>query len=505
MKNEKNKQSIYRRKFMSKISFWVVLLTTVSMSAFCQAADIPIVSVLISTDEQTVKIKTSGEAENVGTNTAKYAITASVDPSSLENNEVKPVDPVWTCVLVGTTFVPPLGIIPQPPNPGNPNVSITTGTDSSWTAKVSSPNAGQWVLKFKVSVTYDQWDKIANKKKTDASGKVLTFGPYSADVSCTFVATEGKFKIKMISTDDFPGHATYDFGLGEWGKIEAWSFDNTKKYTIDSVDAQPADVIKVGLELDTIRTFQALSKDQSAIVTVKAKDGETDLGEEKVTATVVKPSSIYLIEDPNGTGYDHKVNTYGLTLHGRYVIAPFNVSFMKLSIREWGDKTHNGKPISEGGKPGYAYYTGVTDKTKNYFAKIGEIGKLHFPSKYYGIYSCNETYYKTNNPEKFVGGPLLNIFTGSDATGIPEDFDQLDSEPKTGEMTIFLPIRYRVKITNVSPDFVAEVNGTTSIFEVKKQGDKYIITVRKTNLTSKSVNADDDTTTWKEVYPPVLQ
>jgi hypothetical protein len=37
-------------------------------------------------------------------------------------------------------------------------------------------------------------------------------------------------------------------------------------------------------------------------VKVKAKDGTIDLGEEKVTATVVKPSSIYLVEDPNVTG-----------------------------------------------------------------------------------------------------------------------------------------------------------------------------------------------------------
>ncbi|MDR1484459.1 MAG: hypothetical protein LBT09_06510 [Planctomycetaceae bacterium] len=477
---------------MSKISFWFVLLVAVSVSAFCQAADIPIVSAVISTDEQTVKIKPAGEVENLGINTAKYAITASVDPSSLANNEVKPVDPVWSCVGDGITFVPPLGVIPPPPNPGNPNVSIHTGTGSSWSAKASSPNAGQWILKFKVSVKYDQWDNVANKKKTDASGKVLTFGPYSAYISCTFVATEGKFKIKMISNDDFTGHAPYSFGLGESGTVEAWAFDNSKQYTIDSTDIQPPNVI----EATSNTTFQAYSKDQSATVKVKAKDGTIDLGEEKVVATVVKPSSIYLVEDPNVTGFDHKVDTYGLLLRGRYVIAPFNVSFMNVAKKEWGNK-------KKGGKPGYAEYTGVADKTKNYFAQIGVIGSLHSPGEDFGeICYCKATYNKTKDR---IGGPLLNVSSTYDTTGIKSRVGLPTSEPKTGQITIFLPILYNVAVRGeVIVDSYVVVSGATSINEVQKQGGKYIITHRKTDLTSISVSSDAPTRTWTPVMPLVL-
>ncbi|MDR1369066.1 MAG: hypothetical protein LBJ72_02895 [Dysgonamonadaceae bacterium] len=479
---------------MSKISFWFVLLTAVSVAAFCQAADVPIVSVMISTDEQTVKIKASGEVENIGNNTAKYAITASVDPSSLENREIKPVDPTWSCVIESTTFIPPLGVVLPPPNPGNPNVSITTGagnSTNSWSAKVSSPNAGQWNLKFKVSVTYDIWDNIANKKKTDASGKVLTFGPYTAATECTFKATTGQFKIKMISSDDFPGHATYDFGLGESGTVEAWSFDNSKQYTIDSSNAQPEGVMK----MTSTTTFQASSTDFVATVKVKAKDGTTDLGEENVVATVVKPSSIYLVEDPNVTGYDHKKDTYGLVLTGFYVIAPFNVSFKNLLIKEWGDK-------KDGDKPGYAEYRGDPDPAKNYFAKGRLIGSLHPPTEDdLTTISCKLTYEKTKDR---IGGPLLNI-SGHDITGLPSRVGLPVSEPKTGEATVFLPIRYQVKIEDkivVGSEAIA--NGTTSIVAVQKQGSKYMITVRKTDLTSKSVSSDAPTSTWIYVIPPVL-
>ncbi|MDR2642755.1 MAG: hypothetical protein LBC74_08165 [Planctomycetaceae bacterium] len=471
---------------MSKISFWFVLSIAVFVSAFCHAADFPIVSVMISTDHQTVKVKAHGEAENLGNNTAKYAITASVDPASLENNEVRPVDPVWSCVRV----------IPVPLPPNDPTVTITTGTDNtnSWSAKTSSPYVEQWRLTFKVSVIYDQLDKVTGKKKTDGSGNVLKFGPYSKTVNCTFKTTTGKFKIKMISKDDFPGHATYDFGLGETGTIEAWSFDNSQQYTIDSSDTQPIDVMKMTSETG----FQVYAKAGTALVTIKAKNGTIDLGEEKVTATVVKPTSIYLIDDPNCRrgGYYHEINTYGFSLVGRYVIEPFNVSFMNLRTMEWGDKKSYGMP-------GYAEYEGDSNEATNYFAKLRIVGSLHPPSNPPSKhFSCKTTYETSKNR---IDGPFLNISKDIDRTGIPTSHGLPKSEPKTGAVKIDLPIRYYVtENNNTLPNSGAEVNGVTSIMNIKKHGEKYIITIRKTELTSVSESSDAPTKTWTPYIPYVL-
>ncbi|MDR0391231.1 MAG: hypothetical protein LBH59_04950 [Planctomycetaceae bacterium] len=53
-------------------------------------------------------------------------------------------------------------------------------------------------------------------------------------------------------------------------------------------------------------------------------------------------------------------------------------------------------------------------------------------------------------------------------------------------------------------NFKANVSGATSIMEIQKQGNKYMITIRKTDLTSVSVSSDAPTRTWTPVVPPVL-
>jgi hypothetical protein len=168
---------------------------------------------------------------------------------------------------------------------------------------------------------------------------------------------------------------------------------------------------------------------------------------------------------------------------------------MNLTIKEWGDKMKDGQP-------GFAEYTGDADKTKDYFAKIGLIGYLHEPGDFIEIRPCKTTYEKTKDR---IGGPLLNIFNGKDTTGISSKVGLPTSEPKTGDITVVLPIRYNVKIGGQAvADSEANVTGATSIKEVQKQGTKYIITIRKTDLTSKSVSSDAPTRTWTPVIPPVL-
>jgi hypothetical protein len=71
---------------------FTVILSSVIL---CLAAEqTPTVSVSISPGSATVKVKGASEAEEIGKNTAKYTISASCDPSSLETEEVEPVDPM---------------------------------------------------------------------------------------------------------------------------------------------------------------------------------------------------------------------------------------------------------------------------------------------------------------------------------------------------------------------------------------------------------------------------
>ncbi|MDR0609469.1 MAG: hypothetical protein LBG58_05120 [Planctomycetaceae bacterium] len=51
----------------------------------------------------------------------------------METEEVKPVDPAWIGVCSGITFIPPKNVQPEPPSPGDPNVSTLTGTNSRTT------------------------------------------------------------------------------------------------------------------------------------------------------------------------------------------------------------------------------------------------------------------------------------------------------------------------------------------------------------------------------------
>jgi hypothetical protein len=158
----------------------------------CISLDAATVSVSVSPGGQTVKVKPANVAEEIGINTAEYNVSGTFAPSSLETNEVKPVDPVWNCTCSNVTFVPPVGVQPVPQNPGNPSVSIS-GT-KPWVAKVSSPNAGQWKLQFKITVTYDVLDKKTGSKKPNEK-----FGPYESTGECTFIATSKPWKVTITS------------------------------------------------------------------------------------------------------------------------------------------------------------------------------------------------------------------------------------------------------------------------------------------------------------------
>jgi hypothetical protein len=185
-------------KFYLQILFFFFIAVYFNFT-FSYAAE-PTVSVSISPNSQTVKVKANGVAEEIGKNTAKYTISASCDPSSLETEEVKPVNPSWTCSCSEITFVPPKNVQPAPESQGNPNVSALEGTNS-WTTKVSAPYAGRWKLKFTASVTYDVWDKKKEDYVLNEDGSRAKFGPYSGSGTCTFIATSKPWKVEL-STDN---------------------------------------------------------------------------------------------------------------------------------------------------------------------------------------------------------------------------------------------------------------------------------------------------------------
>jgi hypothetical protein len=139
------------------------------------------------------------------------------------------------------TFVLPQGVIPVPTNPGNPSVNVS-GSSGNWTAKVYTPNVGQWKITVTAKVTYKLKNSVTDKYIYNADGSIKT-QEFTGTENCTFKATTANFQIKLVSSDDFPGHSELTFGLGEDGEIQAWSIDGQTKYQIIESSATPVNVI----------------------------------------------------------------------------------------------------------------------------------------------------------------------------------------------------------------------------------------------------------------------
>jgi hypothetical protein len=452
---------IYGRKF----------LCVITLALFCCISlDAATVSVSVSPDGQTVKVKPANAAEEIGINTAEYNVSGTFDPSSLETNEVKPVDPVWNCTCSNVTFVPPVGVQPVPQNPGNPSVSPSS--PGSLTYKVSSPNAGQWKLQFKLTVTFDVLDKKTGSKKPNEK-----FGPYEGVSECTFKSTAGNFKIKLIPDDNFPGHSNSTFGIGESGFIEAWSFDEKIKYSVVSGVSTMPDIV-----LASTWAFTTYEKVGVATIKINANDNNGNaIGEESITISIIEPSGAYLIFDPNFAGYNHTKGCFDLLYLARYILAPSNVSFSNIKIYEWG----------EDDTTGVSKYKGDTDQSKNYFAWIGIVESEHNPSSPVGIMSCKYSYEKTKS---YGTGALVNVSVESDLTGIVNGEVPV-SGPMVGKVTLSIPIRYKIiPVGATSAVYKTLPFSVVSIKEIVKSGDLYIINVSKTG-TSMSKEKDSKTET----------
>jgi len=177
------------------------------------------VSVSVTPGHQTVKTRGAGMPEEIGINTAEYTITASCDPQVETGEEVKPVEPSWT-IASETKFLPPQGVVPVPTEPQNALTVSISGGNGDWTAKVHSSAAGEWKITFTAEVTYKLWDTTTDDYARDDKGTILT-APFSGEGTCTFKATESKFKVVVEPDIQLTNKIRHNVGLTElvWLKV----------------------------------------------------------------------------------------------------------------------------------------------------------------------------------------------------------------------------------------------------------------------------------------------
>jgi hypothetical protein len=298
------------------------------------------VTVKVSPGHQTVKTRVSGSTEVIGTNTAEYAIKAECDPKPRPNEEVKAVEPSWS-ITSSAAFVPPQGIIPVPTNPGDPSVN-TSGSGGNWTAKVQSPNAGQWEITFTVKVVYKLKNSITDKYIYNPDGTVKT-QEFTGTGSCTFKSTNATFKIEIKPSDDFIGNRS-NLGIGEPAKVvvSEWKQNDPKvtfvsMYATGTNTATPPTATLTGVSSDGSNpsgspSFTAGDYAGSATITVNVTiDGTA--ATDSIGITVIEPSGAVIIQHPN-TFKRHEKNEDSVGFIGTSYYLPNTVSFWKVSFRE---------------------------------------------------------------------------------------------------------------------------------------------------------------------------
>jgi hypothetical protein len=443
------------------------------------------VTVKVDPGHQTIKTRGTGVTENIGVNTAQYDITASCNPQSGPNEEVKVVEPSWTLTRTAA-FIPPQDVTPVPNDPGTLLVSDYTAPSptGSWLVKMFSSNMGQWKITFTATVTYKLKNSVTDEYLHNDDGSIKT-QTFTGTGSCTFKATTASFQIKLVSSDDFPGHDELTFGLGETGEIQAWSIDGKTKYQVVESSVTPSDIINVsGASL-----FSCGVQQNIATITVNAMVGN-NAQTDTVTASVIKPSGVHQIFDPNTTDTDHFFHRKGsitLEFRGRYVFTPSNVSFAALSIKEWGIDNSNGDSHYEA--PAYVMIGPIPQP--NLFSSWN--GKVHNASDEWGsIMSCKQSYQLTKDKPY---GPLINVEAGYDMIGPYNEQSVLPSNPpRAGLLSLTFPIRYRVLYGSVY--HYDNIGTITSITKLEHDGKTHIITVSKGGL-SLSIGVNDNDKNYK--------
>jgi hypothetical protein len=299
------------------------------------------VTVTVSPGHKTVKTRVSGSAEVIGTNTAEYGITAKCDPKSGPNEEVKAVEPSWS-IYSSVAFVPPQGVIPVPTNPGNPSVNVS-GSGGNWTAKVYTPNAGQWKIIFTVKSVYKLKNSVTNKYIYNADGSIKT-QEFTGTESCTFKATNAQFKMEIKPEDDFIGNRS-SLGIGEPAEVVVSKWEQTDPAVVfismtasGTNSATPPTDTLVNL---SVNSFNAGHYAGAATLTVNVTVGGTP-ATDSIGVTVIEPDGAIIVQ-ANGTFKWHKTNTGSIGFKGTSCYLPDTVSFWRVSFREgWCKATADG-------------------------------------------------------------------------------------------------------------------------------------------------------------------
>jgi hypothetical protein len=309
------------------------------------------VTVTVSPGHKTVKTRVSGSAEVIGTNTAEYEITATCDPKPGPNEEVKAVEPSWS-ISSSVAFVPPQGVIPAPTNPGNPSVNVS-GSSGNWTAKVYTPNAGQWKITFTVKSVYKLKNSVTDKYIYNADGSIKT-QEFTGTGNCRFKSTLNNFRIVLLPDDNFSGRSLSALGVGETGsngsspnagKIYVEPIGNTQLSEIlplqdfSSNNENAFKMPSINLTNGTT-TFIAGDTKGNAVVTAKDKNGNS----ETYTIEILEPQNIRMALQHKATthpinatmiykGVSHS-NAFFVRIRLVTYIEPKEVSFFKIKAYE---------------------------------------------------------------------------------------------------------------------------------------------------------------------------
>ena len=323
--------------------------TTTTATAWCEnCGDNTIklkgkVTVTVNPGSQTVKTRGSGATEQIGVNTAQYTVSASCQTEVLSSSccQVFFASPSRNFTHEAL-FLPPHGVTPIPPNPGNPSVSLS-GSEWSRTAKVHSQVAGEWRITFAVKVTYTLKDANGDDL-LDQNGDPQTV-TFPGTASCRFKATTGNFRIILVPDDNFTGRSLSALGVGETGSIYVEPIGSTLPSDIlplQDIWSSNASVLKkdtANLANGTM-TFTAGSVKGSAVVIAKDKNGN----EETYSIEIVEPAGVRFEEDAtrrntsNGVSLDVSpgTGTRGAAFVAKTYILPADVSFKGIKIGEEG-------------------------------------------------------------------------------------------------------------------------------------------------------------------------
>jgi len=236
------------------------------------------------------------------------------------------------------------------------------GATGSWTAKVHSPDVGQWEITFTAEVTYNLWDIAAGSYLRDANNKIETV-TFSGEGCCRFKATDGNFKIVLTPADNFAKRSRYRLGVGEVATISVEPIDPNDTVVIATTPGGPRIVANGQVKIDPNNKIQvtALNAKGAGRIYVWAKvNDEPAPKQEVLDVEVVEPEGVHLdkqdefdnkIENmpisPISNGQPYAANERGAYFFAIPYLRPTDVSFNGVLIGEGTVATYQTGSLSK--------------------------------------------------------------------------------------------------------------------------------------------------------------